>query len=80
EVGIHPTDRDFVQPHGGENLLGAVLYLMCDDLKATVADLKSRGVECTKVEEAPWGSKTSFRLPSGGQIGLYQPSHATAIS
>jgi hypothetical protein len=79
EVGIHPSEGEFVQSHGGETLIGAVLYLMCDELKATVADLKSRGVECTAVQEAPWGSKTTFKLPSGGEIGLYQPSHATAI-
>jgi catechol 2,3-dioxygenase-like lactoylglutathione lyase family enzyme len=79
EVGVHPTEGDFVQDHGGEKLLGAVLYFMCDDLKATMADMQSRGVECTSVVEAPWGSKTTFKLPSGGEIGLYQPSHATAI-
>ena len=79
EVGVHPGEGDFVQRHAGEALMGAVLYLMCDDLKATVADLKSRGVECSTVEEAPWGSKTTFRLPSGGELGLYQPSHPTAI-
>ena len=79
EVGIHPTEGDFVQEHGGERLMGAVLYLMCDDLKATMADITTQGVECTKVEEAPWGSKTTFKLPSGGELGLYQPSHPTAI-
>jgi catechol 2,3-dioxygenase-like lactoylglutathione lyase family enzyme len=79
EAGIHPGEGDFVQKHAGEALMGAVLYLMCDDLKATVADLKSRGVECSAVEEAPWGGKTTLRLPSGGELGLYQPSHATAI-
>jgi catechol 2,3-dioxygenase-like lactoylglutathione lyase family enzyme len=79
EVGIHPTEGDFGQQHGGEDLLGAVLYLMSPDLKATMAELQSRGVECAKVEEARWGSKTTFRLPSGGRIGLYQPSHPTAV-
>ena len=79
EVGIHPIEGDFVQQHANHALMGAVLYLMCDDLKATIADLGTRGVECSAVEEAPWGSKTTFRLPSGGELGLYQPSHPTAI-
>jgi predicted enzyme related to lactoylglutathione lyase len=79
EVGIHPIEGDFVQQHANHALMGAVLYLMCDDLKATIADLTTRGVECSAVEEAPWGSKTTFRLPSGGELGLYQPSHPTAI-
>ena len=79
EVGIHPIDGEFAQQHANHALMGAVLYLMCDDLRATIADLNTRGVECSAVEEAPWGSKTTFRLPSGGELGLYQPSHPTAI-
>lgn len=79
EVALHPGSGDFVQQHAGDALLGAVLYLMCDDLPATMAMLQSRGVECAPVDKAPWGVKTTFRLPSGGEIGLYQPSHPTAI-
>ena len=79
EVAVHPTDNAFVQQHAEQSMMGAVLYLMCDDLAATMEDLKSRGVQCRSVEQAPWGSVTSFPLPSGGQIGLYQPRHPTAI-
>jgi hypothetical protein len=68
-----------VQQHADHALLGAVLYLMCDDLAATMAQLRSKNVECEPVTEAPWGIKTTFRLPSGGEIGLYQPAHPTAI-
>jgi catechol 2,3-dioxygenase-like lactoylglutathione lyase family enzyme len=79
ELAFHPGSGDFVQPHAGQALLGAVLYLMCDDLRATMARLQSRNVACGPVEEAPWGYRTTFRVPSGGQIGLYQPTHPTAI-
>jgi hypothetical protein len=41
--------------------------------------LQAKGVSCTKIEEAEWGLKTTVRLPSGGEIGLYQPAHPTAI-
>ncbi len=65
--------------HGGRHLVGAVLYLMCDDLAAQIKMLEAKKVECTEIEEAPWGIKTTVRLPSGGEIGLYQPKHPTAF-
>jgi hypothetical protein len=79
EVALHPGSGDFVQQHADHALLGAVLYLMCDDLPATMAMLQSKNVACAPVDEAPWGIKTTFQLPSGGEIGLYQPAHPTAI-
>jgi catechol 2,3-dioxygenase-like lactoylglutathione lyase family enzyme len=79
ELGVHPGDGNFAQTHAGHSMLGAVLYLMCDDLTTTMADLGAKGVRCSEVEQAPWGGKTTFRLPSGGEIGLYQPRHQTAI-
>jgi catechol 2,3-dioxygenase-like lactoylglutathione lyase family enzyme len=79
ELGVHPGDGNFTQSHANHSMLGAVFYLMCDDLSATMAELAGKGVRCTEVEQAPWGSKTTFALPSGGEIGLYQPRHPTAI-
>jgi catechol 2,3-dioxygenase-like lactoylglutathione lyase family enzyme len=80
EIGVHPSDKNFVQRHAARDLLGAVLYLMCDDLRSTIKALEARGVAATKIEEAEWGLSTSIRSPSGGEIGLYQPTHPTAIS
>ena len=80
EAAFHPTDGEFRQQlHGGRYLLGAVLYLMCSDLRAQMKKLKSKKVACSRVEKAPWGIKTTIRLPSGGEIGLYQPAHPTAL-
>jgi hypothetical protein len=80
ELGIHPTeaDTDRRQEHGGRRLLGAVLYLMCDDLRATIASLKAKKVSCSAIEEEQWGIHTSIILPSGSEIGLYQPKHPVA--
>ena len=80
EAAIHPADRDFSQTHAGQQLLGAVLYLMCDDLTAEIASLRRRHVECTEIQEAPWGSSTTIPLPGGCAIGLYQPRHETALN
>jgi len=80
EAAIHPADRDFSQTHGGQQLLGAVLYLMCDDLKAEITSLRAKHVECSEIQQAQWGMSTTIPLPSGRAIGLYQPRHETALN
>jgi catechol 2,3-dioxygenase-like lactoylglutathione lyase family enzyme len=69
EAAIHPADAP-----------SSDLYLMCDDLTADMESLRARGVEFSKVEEARWGKVTRFRLPGGGEVGLYQPSHASPLT
>jgi hypothetical protein len=59
---------------------GALVYLMCDDLQATLADLAKKNVVCTEVETENWGIRTTIKMPSGGEIGLYQPTHQTALA
>ncbi|HEV8629993.1 MAG TPA: VOC family protein [Thermoanaerobaculia bacterium] len=79
EVAVHPSESGEDPAGAGEAMLGAVLYLMCDDLRATMAELGAKGVRFTAAQEAPWGIVTTFALPSGGQLGLYQPTHPTAL-
>ena len=55
------------------------LYLMCDELNAEISALNQKGVACSDVQEARWGSITSIQLPGGGKLGLYQPKHPTAL-
>ena len=69
EAAFHPSDGNDVHQ----------LHLMCDDLAAEMASLAEKGVDCAEVEEQPWGSLTSFALPGGGRIALYQPRHETAL-
>src|SRR3977135_2949867 len=80
EAAFHPVGDHADQHHAGHALVGAALYLMCEDLRATIAALAAQDVHCTAIDEATWGTKTTIRLPSGGEIGLYQPSHATALN
>ena len=71
ELGIHPTDGD---PHHE-------LYLMCDDIHASVAALEQKGVQITRaITEQRFGLTTAIRLPDGGELALYQPSHPTALT
>jgi catechol 2,3-dioxygenase-like lactoylglutathione lyase family enzyme len=70
ELGVHPE-------MGG----GPVheLSLICDDIEATVAELTAKGVEFTgPVTDEGFGLVTRLRLPGGGGLQLYQPTHTTA--
>ena len=80
EVGTHPVeDKSQGHVHGGRQMAGAVLYLMCDDLQKEITKLKAKNVVCSPVEEEDWGQKSTLILPSGAEIGLYQPTHPTAL-
>jgi predicted enzyme related to lactoylglutathione lyase len=79
EIAIHPASGNFVQRHASHELMGAVLYLMCDNLNSTIKWLEGKGVAATEIEEEDWGHRTTLRLPSGGEIGLYQPTHPTPL-
>jgi len=68
EVAIHPAEAP-----------GSELYFMCDDLVAEMRMLAAKGVQCSEVEEARWGSVTKIGLPGGGEVGLYQPRHAAVV-
>jgi catechol 2,3-dioxygenase-like lactoylglutathione lyase family enzyme len=69
ELGIHPD--------GGPTR--HELYLLCDDIAATVDTLRGRGVEFTEeVHEERWGLVTALRLPDGSELAVYQPRHPTA--
>ena len=79
ELACHPGDGEFAQRHAGHVMPGALVYLMCDDLHATIAWLAKKQVACTEIETEAWGIRTTVRMPSGGEIGLYQPTHQTAL-
>src|SRR6185436_16144311 len=69
EAALHPVDEEGGQRrHDGPHLLGAELYLMCDDLAAYMDLLETRNVHCAPITEAPWGIVTTIPLPSGGAI------------
>lgn len=70
EVAVHPSDG----PTGHE------LYFVCDDLDATMDELRAKGVQFTQdVSEERWGRLTRLRLPGGGEVGMYEPRHPLAI-
>jgi hypothetical protein len=67
-----------MHPSAGEDT--HELYLMCDDLDATIAELRARGVSlASDITEQSWGRVTSIRIANGSTLGLYQPKHPLAI-
>lgn len=71
ELAIHPHDGN---PHHQ-------LYLMCEDLNATMQELRNRGVDFTQpVKDAGWGMLTALRLPDGEEMFLYQPKHPSPLT
>jgi predicted enzyme related to lactoylglutathione lyase len=66
ELAVHPAD-------GGSH---HELYLMCDDIHATLAELRSKGVEVVgDVSDQGWGLLAAIRLPDGAQLAIYQSRH-----
>jgi hypothetical protein len=54
------------------------LYLMCDDLAATMKELRHKKIKCSKEISAEWGAITFITLPGGSKLGIYQPRHPLA--
>jgi hypothetical protein len=52
------------------------LFLMCDDVRAFVADMQERSIACSAIKDQGWGLLTQLTLPGGGRLGVYQPRHA----
>jgi catechol 2,3-dioxygenase-like lactoylglutathione lyase family enzyme len=70
EVAVHPAESS-----------GATeLYLVCDDIEESVADLGQRGVTFDgPVSDQGWGRLATIRLPGGGRLGIYEARHPTAF-
>jgi len=79
EAAVHPADGA-PGAASGHAMLNCEFYLMCDDLQGMIRSLAAKKVVCGTIDEARWGKKTTIGLPSGGVIGLYQPSHPTALA
>ncbi len=69
EIAVHPAESPSHE-----------LTLMCDDLAATVTDLRAAGVEVAgEPTDQGWGIVVTVTLPGGVEVLLYEPRHPTAI-
>ncbi len=74
ELGVHPSEA------GGPAAVQHAVSFMCDDIHATVAELRGRGVQIEgEPEDQGYGISTTMTLPGGTRVQLYQPRHPTAI-
>lgn len=75
ELAVHPGEGPTF-----ESGVRHQLTLMCDDVVATVAELRGKGVEVVgDPDDEGWGITTTLRLPGGLDVMLYEPRHRTAI-
>jgi catechol 2,3-dioxygenase-like lactoylglutathione lyase family enzyme len=75
ELGVHPG------PGWGKETGHHELFLMCHDVEQTVGELEAKGIEfVSPITDEGWGLATRFRVPGGGEIGLYQPEHASPLT
>ena len=76
EMGVHPAEGPTYE--GG---LRHQVSFMCDDIAATVADLRARGVRIDgEPQDEGWGITVMMMLPGDARVMLYQPRHKVAIS
>jgi catechol 2,3-dioxygenase-like lactoylglutathione lyase family enzyme len=70
ELAVHPD------PGAGHH----ELFLMCDDVRATLQELEGKGLERTRpISEERFGLLTAIRLPGGGELGIYEPRHPSPL-
>ena len=66
--------------HPGDGESRHELYLMCDDIRTTVEELKAKGVEFTReITDARFGLMTALRLPDGGELAIYEPRQPSPL-
>jgi len=69
ELGVHPGDAPQHE-----------LSLMCDDITATMAELRAKGIEFRgEPQTMGFGVGATMVLPGAVEVLLYQPRHPTAI-
>jgi len=70
ELAVHPADGD------GRH----ELYLMCDDIHATLAELRDKGVQVARdVADQGWGLLAAIRVPDGSEFPTYEPRHPSPL-
>ena len=70
EVAVHPADESGRQE----------LFLTCGDIEAFINEMARHGIACEPVQGQDWGLLTYLALPGGGNLGVYQPTHARPAS
>ncbi len=74
EAAFHDADAKANDKHE--------LYFMCDDIAATLQELKAQNVQVSDVKDVKkerWGNLATLTLPGGGKVGIYEPKHKSPL-
>jgi|SRR5215468_183831 len=70
ELAVHPADGESRHE----------LYLMCDDIHATLARAESQGSRTARdISDQGWGLLAAIRLRDGSEFPIYQPQHPSPL-
>jgi predicted enzyme related to lactoylglutathione lyase len=76
ELGVHPGEGPT-----WEAGVRHQITLMCDDIGATIEELRAQGVTVRgEPEDEGWGVTTTLELPGGVEVMLYEPRHPVAAA
>jgi catechol 2,3-dioxygenase-like lactoylglutathione lyase family enzyme len=74
ELACHPAGNGQEEGH-------TEIFLMCKDLAATREELEAKGVEFVEpITDEGWGLLTRIKVPGFGELGLYEPHHASPLA
>ena len=74
ELGIHPAEGR------GADAVQHAFSLMCDDIHATVRELRGKGIQVNgEPADHGYGITVMVTLPGGLQVQVYEPRHPLAI-
>jgi hypothetical protein len=72
DMGCHPAEDGDGPPSGTHDI-----SFYCDDIAATVAELRGRGVAFTdEISDLGYGLAIHFEMPGGIEVQLYQPRYS----
>jgi glyoxalase/bleomycin resistance protein/dioxygenase superfamily protein len=70
ELGVHPSETATTHQ----------ITLMCDDLAATMDELRAKGIEFRgEPATESFGTTTTMLLPGGVEVLLYEPTHPSPL-
>jgi catechol 2,3-dioxygenase-like lactoylglutathione lyase family enzyme len=70
EVGVHPSDGSTKHE----------ICFMCDELDATMAELRAKGIEFNgEPTDEGFGIRTTMLLPGGVRVLLYESKHQSPL-
>ena len=76
ELGVHPAEGPTY-----ESGIRHQISFMCDDIQATVASLRAKGIQfASEPKDEGYGITVMMTLPGGVEVMLYEPRHKMAIT